>query len=57
MNYISYVIKYGIAAAWFNLKFDFCYWLLDAKRMTIVPKKGEHKDRTVGRQTKKEDSK
>lgn len=30
---------YGLSVAWYNLRFKFAYWLLQAKQMKVVPKK------------------
>jgi hypothetical protein len=27
---------YGLSVCWFNLKFRFCVWLLNAKRMKVT---------------------
>ena len=36
MMFLSDMRQFGISVAWYNLKWNFCYWLLEAKQMSVV---------------------
>lgn len=38
-QFINEIKDYGLNVAWYNLKWQFCYWLLDATNMRVTTRK------------------
>ena len=36
---MSYIKEYGLKVWWYNVRFNFAYWLLGAKSMKVTRKK------------------